>query len=376
MSNETVKLRRSSNSSTKKKGIIQKIKNFFKKAPSTRKSSLSYTPTVNKQLVTLKTKKRIELGDCNNRKAFELKEPLKISIPGYFYGRYCVPYYENIAKKYLLKQLSANKHVDPSKIVPPKQLLSNCWFNAMFVTFFISDKGRKFFHFLRQLMIEGKQANGNVVEPEKLRDAFALLNFGVEAALTGNKFARILNTNAVIRRIYEAIPGAQKGNIRDIKEAGNPLAYYMSIVNYLHDNSLNIHYQENATEAWREALQKDIDPYKKPPHIIVLEIYSEEADKIKDRPVNMQIGNHRYSLDSAVVRDTSGRHFSTVLTAEKSEMAFDGLSYHRIKPMNWKWRLNKDENWGFHGSVTSTGIPLKWNFSNCYQLLFYYRVSK
>jgi hypothetical protein len=43
----------------------------------------------------------------------------------------------------------------------------------MFVTFFVSDKGRKFFHFLRQLMIEGKQKNGAIIPSKLIR--FALI---------------------------------------------------------------------------------------------------------------------------------------------------------------------------------------------------------
>ena len=89
--------------------------------------------------------------------------------------------------------------------MPPIQSQSNCWFNAFFVTFFVSDKGRKFFHFLRQLMIEGKQKDGSKI-PEKICNAFALLNFGIDACLTGNKFAYELNTNSIIHELYKSIP--------------------------------------------------------------------------------------------------------------------------------------------------------------------------
>jgi hypothetical protein len=359
---------------TKKKSVFKKIKHFFGfYTPHSLHNS--YTPTINRKLVTVKTRKRVEIKDCNNKDAFDLKEPLKIAVPGYLYGKYCVPYYENTAKKYLLKQLAANKHVDPSKIIPPKQLLSNCWFNAMFVTFFVSDKGRKFFHFFRNLMITGKQADGSSVEPEKLRDAFALLNFGVEAALTGNKFAQTLNTNAIIRKVYDAIPSSYKDTayLRDIKQSGNPLLYYMSIVNYLNNKSIDIYFVRNATVNWREDLNKQIT---KVPHVIVVEVLADDAPHIKNKPITMQVHNKTYAIDSAVIRDTTGRHFSTVLTAEKRQMGYDGLSYHRLKPLEWKWRLNKDSGWGFPGSETAAGVPLQWNFMKGYQLLFYYRISR
>ena len=180
--------------------FIQKFQRFFSPLNNNNNRKHSYSPTINQDLVTLQSIQRQELSDCNIVDAYKLKEPLKIGIQGAFYGETCFNYDTPEAKKYLLRNLSANKHVDPEKIVPPKQLQGNCWFNSMFVNFFVSDKGRKFFHFFRQLMIEGKQKDGNHI-PHKIRDAFALLNFGVDACLTGNQFAYYLNTNLIINSL-------------------------------------------------------------------------------------------------------------------------------------------------------------------------------
>jgi hypothetical protein len=152
--------------------ISKEIDDFFEKGKG---NTQSYSPTINQELVTLKSIPRNPIYDCNNKEAFDLKGPLKIGIPGNIYGKNCFLYNSPEAKKYLLRNLAADKHINPNNIVPPIQSMSNCWFNAMFVTFFVSDKGRKFFHFFRQLMIEGKQKNGAII-PDKLRDAFALLN--------------------------------------------------------------------------------------------------------------------------------------------------------------------------------------------------------
>jgi hypothetical protein len=160
--------------------ISKEIDDFFEKGKGNTKS---YSPTINQQLVTLKSIPRNPIYDCNNKEAFDLNGPLKIGIPGHIYGKNCFLYNTPEAKKFLLRNLAADKHINPNNIVPPVQSQSNCWFNAMFVTFFVSDKGRKFFHFFRQLMIEGKQKDGKEI-PEKLRDAFALLNFGIDACLT------------------------------------------------------------------------------------------------------------------------------------------------------------------------------------------------
>ena len=201
--------------------FLEKIKRFFRprnKTTSNNKYS-SYSPTINRDLETLQSIPRQELSDCNIIDAYKLKEPLKIGIPDIFNDETCFNYNTPEAKKYLLKNLSANKHVDPEKIIPPKQLLGNCWFNSMFVNFFVSDKGRKFFHFFRHLMIEGKQKDGTHI-PHKLRDAFALLNFGVDACLTGNQFAYKLNTNVIIKEIYKAISFSHKKMVPYVYNVG------------------------------------------------------------------------------------------------------------------------------------------------------------
>ena len=137
----------------------------------------SYSPSINKELVSLKTISRQQPLSCNIEKAFSFQtnEPLEISV-----NNKCYPYSSQKAKDFLLQNLSANKHINPKTIVPPVQSLGNCWFNTMFVTLFVSDKGRKFFHFFRQLMIEGEQSNGKTI-PKKLKNALALLNYAADA---------------------------------------------------------------------------------------------------------------------------------------------------------------------------------------------------
>ncbi len=52
----------------------------------------SYSPTVNKELVMLQSIPREKVLDCNNEKAFELKEPLQIGIAGKLFGKTCKKY--------------------------------------------------------------------------------------------------------------------------------------------------------------------------------------------------------------------------------------------------------------------------------------------
>jgi hypothetical protein len=337
----------------------------------------SYSPTINQDLVTLKSISRKELLDCNMDAAFNLKEPLQIGIPGKLYGKNCYYYYTPEAKKFLLRNLAADKHIDPKKIIPPIQAQSNCWFNAMFVTFFVSDKGRKFFHFLRQLMIEGKQKNGTAI-PAIIRDAFALLNFGIDACLTGNNYAYKLDTNSIIHLLYQNIPTLYKTKnpyIVDVDKAGNPIYYYTSIINYLNNSSIQMLFIQNANATWKDKVLETIKKMAHLPHIIVFEFYEEEAETFRKKPNSFKVNEGKYEIDSAVVRDISKQHFCATITCEGHEMGYDGMSFHRLVPMKWKDYLNTNINWQFEGTKDYDGSHLEWNFTKSYQLLMYYRVK-
>ena len=344
----------------------------------------SYSPTVNKELVMLQSISREKTLDCNNEKAFDLKEPLQIGISGKLFGKTCVPYYDPKAIRFLLKNLSANKHVKIDKIVPPIQSQSNCWFNTMFVTLFVSDKGRKFFHFFRQLMIEGIQSNGEEIINKKLRNGFALLNYAIDACLTGNNYAYILDTNAIIRNIYDVIPDSYKSKfpyITDVDQAGNPIRYFMSLIYYLHNKSLQISFITNTNEKWKDQVITEVQKQMHLPHIIILEFYDGtnktpgESGKTTNKPRSFLVKGAKYMLDSCVIRDTTQQHFSATLTCDTKEMAYDGMSFHRLVPLEWKKYINSDFSWGFDGSNNSDGTPLKWNFTHGYQMLIYYRVK-
>lgn len=346
----------------------------------------SYRPTINEMLVSLKSDTREKFTDCNNKKAFKLLEPLQISVSDNMFGTECVPYYEVAAKQKLLKNLSANKHVKVGKIVPPKQIKSNCWFNAMFTTLFVSDKGRQFFHYFRQLMIEGRMANGQPI-PHKLRDAFALLNFAVDSALTGSEYAYELDTNNIIKTIYHNIPtkfNKTTPYIVDVDEASNPIKYYMSIIHYLDNKSIELLFVQsisNGADSWRERTIVEMKKVNHIPHVIVLEIFDSndgtpgDSGKIKDKVTEFTIDGSTYILDSCVIRDIDQQHFCATITCEGKEMGYDGMSFHRLVPMKWSNKLNTSFEWGFDGSTDLDENPLKWSFTHGYQMLIYYRVK-
>lgn len=334
----------------------------------------SYSPTINKELVTLESIRRENIQSCNIEAAYQLKEPLKIAIPN---KQICVDYYTPEAEKILLHNLKANKHVNPQQIVPPVQSHGNCWFNAFFVTFFVSDKGRKFFHFLRQLMIKGTQKNKTPM-PANLRNAFALLNYGVDCGLRGDDFAYKLDTNSIIVELFKQIPDdykAQNESIVNIDAAGNPLLYYMSIINYLNNNSIQLLFLRGADNEWKNKIGESFTRMRHLPHFIVLEFFESEASKCKTKPVSFSVHNTKYAIDSAVIRDTKKEHFCAAITCEGQEMGYDGMSFHRLTGFPWKHNLNTDITWKFEGSNHANGTPMEWNFMSCYQMLIYYRVK-
>jgi hypothetical protein len=344
----------------------------------------SYSPTINEELVSLKSMTRENIMGCNNDRAFELRESLEIEIPG---DNKCVPYYDERAKKMLLHNLSANKHIDASKIITPKQYRSNCWFNAMFVTFFISDKGRKFFHYFRQLMILGENINGTKI-PHKLADAFALLNFAIESSLTGSDYSYDLDTNSIIQKIYKSIPKHhQQGNknmghgqIYNVDVGGNPIHYYSSIIGYLHDTSIDLLFVSTYNnQDWKNGVNERIKQMGYYPHIIVIEINDGPNETpgnsgiIRDKQQEFTIRDNKYVLDSCVVRDKSQQHFCSLITCEGKQYGYDGESYHRLVPLDWKQHINSSFTWTFEGSYDSYDEKLlEWSFLHGYQMLIYY----
>jgi hypothetical protein len=343
----------------------------------------SYSPSINNQLVTLKSISRQPLIDCNTNKAFSLKsnQILEINIDDK-----CYPYFSSVAKKFLLKNLSANKHINPKNIITPIQALGNCWFNTMFVTLFVSDKGRKFFHFFRQLMIEGKTSDNNKPIPKNLKNGLALLNYAIDACLTGNEFAYKMDTNTIIKDIYNNIPSKYKDvlpYITNIKEAGNPIRYYGSLIYYLHDKSIQMAFISSCNKTWKTQLlnklkeygsQDPKDNYK--PHLIILEFFDDESKVVTNKATKFALPTGaQYKLDSCIIRNTKGHHFSSLLTCEKKEYGYDGMSFHRLVPLSWKKNLNKDFVWQFEGSTDNDDKLLEWNFRSGYQMLVYYRIQ-
>jgi len=191
----------------------------------------SFSPKINRELVSLKTRAATDVFKCGN-------DLLQTNI-----GSQCLDYTSKRVQTKLLNNLRSSKHLDCSRFIAPKQYNSNCWFNTFFVTFFFSDKGRKFFRFFRQLMITGKKVDGTTI-PDELARVFFVFNKVIEVSYNqdGNSNYKLIsnyNTNYFIETIYNIL---LEKNIVTYKknQSGNPLEYYLAIIQYLNYNAVNI----------------------------------------------------------------------------------------------------------------------------------------
>ena len=355
---------------------------YTKKKISLNKTSKSFSPYINNKLdvTSLKTRKIKPINTCDNL--------LKINISDSD-NEICLDYNNKKVIKFLLKNLEASKHLDVSKLIPPKQVHSNCWFNTMFVTFFFSDKGRKFFRFFRNLMITGKKYDKTKIQDIELKKLFFMLNIFIEASYNQsskysnqnyiNKITNGINTNFFIKKIYDRINNKISRSIPNIDDAGNPLEYYKRIFKYLNYDvlnilNLNIFYKNSEKE-----LYNIIDKYfNNNNEIIIIEDHKSGSFYNKKYSFERDKKIYNYELDAIILTNkdhydkNANSHFVSVLTINKKEYKFDGSSYSKLVKFNWKNMINKNIDWKFRENPNY--YPELYNFTKGYKLLFYYRV--
>ena len=355
----------------------------------TRKSK-SYSPNINKKLDVkkLKTLKNQTVNLCNNL--------LQINI-GTISKPRCLNFNNVLVKKFLLKNLMGSKHLDPCKFIAPKQLYSNCWFNTMFVTFFFSDKGRKFFRFFRNLMITGRRVDNSRLEDQELRKLLFIFNLYIEASynkdstnLVKNKvnlheqvkiLTSNLDTNFLIKRIYNRIKKLSPHySLPNLDEAGNPLEFYKVIMSYLKydilkiltiDVDINLKKKYSTIENMLKIF------FTKEQDIIIFEDHESKIDFKMEYELELDSKKYKYKLDSIILtnkdhyKPKENSHFVSVLTINKEYYKFDGSSYSKLSKFDWKKILNKNVDWTFKENPAY--YPEKYNFKYGYKILFYYR---
>jgi hypothetical protein len=391
-----------------KDNLISTVRNVLVK-------NKSFSPAINRELVSLHPGQHENFFGCGlSLKNINKDTKLNVRIGTKQIDGKAVPICVSSESKkaidFFIKNLKRLQTIDCNNIIAPIQKKSNCWFNTMFMSFFISDKGRKFFRFFRQLMIEGRIAStgaekGKLIRPPKLRKAFFLLNACIEASYNSgddskDKNALLMDTNNVIKLIYDSMPAdVRKQNwFSNIDEAGNPYYYYENIIRYLGVNSIYCEKKFNIYQIThmfqlgkqdKKILISDtlnlnsifqMDPltttFTKIPDICIISLSDDNSNINKPLEFTITTGKESvtYVLDSAIIRNTEKEHFCSTLTCNKNEKAFDGASIGRLRDFNWKSLISKNENWSFtYGGAFDHYSDMKWNFMKAYQLLFYYR---
>lgn len=342
----------------------------------------SFSPNVNQVIASLKS------ISPNPSLGFNLCDEEKLYIKkGTGKGR-CYGLKSKIAQTYMIDNLLSKKPVDCNAIIAPKQLQSNCWFNSFFMVYFISDKGRKFFRYLRLAMITGQLPNGTSISP-KLRMPLLLLNKYIEAALLGTQsgidprrsLATLMDTNKVIRKIARNLGESKRQELSIVKtkKASNPFTFYNGLITYLKSNPLVFmkiivgiaNSKQKLASDIQSVLDKGIESSL---DFFILERWSEDfpvrswsiPNKFK---INYKGEVHKYKLDSAILRDTKKEHFSAYITCNERLFGFDGESFARMTLFDWQKKMNKDTKWRF-----SEQYDTYFNFQRGYYMLFYYRV--
>ena len=364
----------------------------------------SFSPKINRELVSLHPGTHKTFFGCglslNNIKDEKLMVNVGTKIVNGAQQPNCVSFNSKKAKDFFLDNLRRINTINCNNIIAPLQIKSNCWFNTMFMCLFISDKGRKFFRFFRQLMIEGRLANGKAISSTKLKRGLFLLNACIEASYNADdsKKALLMDTNNVIKLVYESIPKKSKKDynwIRNVGEAGNPYYFYSHIIHYLGINAIKMgavdrnhvsYIYEHSTKGLDVPINNELNYLFRnnylfkdvAPDICVITVTDETSNIYKSSEFTIARDSEKitYRLDSIIIRNTEKEHFACVLTCNGEEKAFDGASIGRLRNFSWKSRINENLNWTFsYGQTFSHYGDMRWNFMNGYQMLFYYRIN-
>jgi len=361
------------------KELRQSVKKQGKKKNS--KQPYSFSPNVNQIILSLKSiSPHKELG-------FDMCDEDQVYIKKGTGKGQCYELKSKIAQTYMIDNLLSKKPVDCNAIIAPKQLQGNCWFNAFFMVYFISDKGRKFFRYLRLAMITGKLPNGTRIS-SKLRMPLLIMNKYIEASLLGAppdadprvSLATLMDTNQVIRKIARNLGKAKRIELSIVKtnEASNPFEFYNGLITYLKSNPLVftkiVVRGANSKQQLTSDIQNFLNNERNALDFFILERYSEDFhikswSIPKKFKINYKGEEHTYILDSAVLRDTQEEHFSAYITCNGKPFGFDGESFARMTPFDWKKKMNKDTKWRFANQHETY-----FNFQRGYYMLFYYRV--
>ena len=265
----------------------------------------------------------------------------------------------------------------------PKQKQGNCWFNVMFMSFFISDYGFKYTKPLRRLMIRGerlsKTENKTGVETKRpkihksLRMSFLKLNACIQASIdcADHSYPLLKDTNFIIKDLADNI-GDKYQEVYKVNEGGLPVEYYNVLLSYLlntdFESTYNRHFYSTSSLSTFDSIKNNMKQLQS--NIFTLYYFFSLPESNNVKVLSFENNGHTYVLDSIIISNDD--HFISFLTVNGKEYMFDGESYSRIAPMKWKHRIK--DNTLF--DTTKKSID-KYSYSFAYglQILFYCKVS-
>ena len=332
--------------------------------------SKSYSPTINQLLTNLESLSLHPYSfGCENKQQIRIKKGSKIE---------CIDWKNKEVQNIMLRNLK-KKSIDFSKVIAPANIDKNCWFNCFFMCFFISDKGRKFFRYLRHVMITGKfpDHRGQQKHHEFLKWPFFLLNYYIDSSIQGKDdpeaFAEQMNTNTLIAEIGNAISITLPKDAIMPDQYGNPLNFYASIISFLQRSPVGL------VKLWPKKLQdakmvkyleKQLDGSGQVPHVLVILVNAGKKAKEPFKLTNeytVQGKKYKYTLDSAIIMSKDKQHYSCLISGNKRDYAFDGAAFSRLTPFEWKNKLNTADEFSFEGNAK------KYSFAVSETYLLYYR---
>ena len=339
----------------------------------------SYSPAINRRIESIRKTSPTDIFGCGAEsvlKKTSASNNFNIRIGNDSDGNaICVDSTSKEARAVFMKNFKSNLKLNPSNIIAPMQSHSNCWFNTMFMCFFVSDKGRKFMRFFRQLMIESRLSDGTPILPTSLATTFIMFNAAIEACYNINKNDNrwlALNTNNIIANIYKSIPDAR--GIKNINEYGNPYSYYRDIMLYLDAKNNSIHTERYNDDKSVKDFYSSTNKPGVTPDIVVIELTDSpyktaQSINYKDKPIQVNYNGATYVLDSTVIRDVTKQHFCCGITCNGTDYIFDGGAFSKLSNRKWKNFINDDYRW------TQKGLDAVWNFMRGYAMFFYYRIT-
>lgn len=351
-------------------------------------NSGSFSPAINNQLVSLKNGAINPLFACGAVNAFaESARTAKGIQVGVLTktGYRCISYTTKTARDAMMSTFKANKPIVCTDLIMPIQGYNNCWFNTWFAVFFVSDKGRKFFRYLRQYMITGKKIDGQLIKPKALANALKLLNLCIEATYNNSGLADpalVINTNSIIDFLHASIEklsvklrGERKG-LPQLGKYANPINFYNILSSYLSDNIIklsivsklrNVEHSEGKIIRVKEANNMDVILVRTWENIRGREDSIASSNFIAPLSFTTSDSKFEFVMDSVIVRDIKGIHFVALLTCNGNEFGYDGLGFTSIKPFKWKELLSSKKQWKIPGSKVTC------SFTQSYCEYFYYK---